>query len=102
MLKYYPIEFETLVTATNMVEIYRSFIFHGEDSSKQFTETIHVCHPTIKFTAEWSKEEIKFLNVNIRLRNRQLETDLQIKPTDIHLFNDSTSCHPYRCKKSIP
>ena len=31
---------------------------HGKDSLKQFIETLNVCHPTMKFTAEWSKEEI--------------------------------------------
>ena len=45
---------------------------------------------------------MNFLDVNVRLRNRQLETDLHIKPTDTHQFLDSTSCHPYHCKKSIP
>ena len=55
----------------------------------------------MKFTGEWSKEEINFLDVNIRLRNRQLKTDLHIKPT-CHQFLDSTSCHPYHCKKGIP
>ena len=40
----------------------------------------------------------------VKTRNklfRQLETDLHIKPTDTHQFPDSTSCHPYHCKKSI-
>ena len=39
---------------------------------------------------------------NVSLRNRQLETDLHIKPTGTHQFLDSTSCHPYHCNKSIP
>ena len=73
-----------------------------EDSLKQFIETLNACHPTTKFTAEWSKEEINFLDVNLRLRNRQLETDLHIKPTETHQFLDSTSCHSYHSKKSIP
>ena len=30
---------------------------HGEDSLKQFIETLTPSHHTIKFTAEWSKEE---------------------------------------------
>ena len=51
---------------------------HGEDSLKQFIEKFNACHPAIKFAAEWSKEEINFLDVNVRLRNRQLETDLHI------------------------
>ena len=75
---------------------------HGKDSLKQFIEILNACHLTIKFTAEWSKEEINFLDVNVRLRNRQLETELHIKPTDTHQFLHSKSCHPYHCKKSIP
>ena len=75
---------------------------HGEDSLKHFIETLNACHPTIKFTAEWLKEEMNFLDVNVKLRNWQLETNLRIKPTDTHQFLYSTSCHPYHCKKSIP
>ena len=67
-----------------------SFILeHGEDFLKQFIETFNAFHPTIKFTKEWSREEINFLDVNVRLRNRQLETDLRIKPTDTHQFLDN-------------
>ena len=72
---------------------------HREDSLKHFIEILSACHPFIKFTAEWSKEKINFLDVNVRLRNTQLETDLHIKPTDINQFLDSTSCHTYHCKK---
>ena len=75
---------------------------HGEDSLKQFIETLNACHPTIKFTAEWSKEEINFLDVNVRLRNRQLETDLHIKPADTHHFLDSKSCHLTTVRKVYP
>ena len=49
---------------------------HGEDSLKQFIETRNAFHPAIKFTVEWSREEINFLGDNVKLRNRQLETDL--------------------------
>ena len=43
---------------------------HGEDSLKQFIETLNALHITIKFTAEWSREEINFLDVNVRLKKR--------------------------------
>ena len=74
---------------------------HGEEYLKQFIQTLNAFQSTIKFTAESSKEEISFSEVNVRLRNRQLKTDLHIKPTDTQFF-DSTSCHPYHCKKSLP
>ena len=65
-------------------------------------ETLNACHHTIKFTAEWSKVETTFFDVNVRLRNRLLETDQHIKTNDTNQFLDSTSCHPCHCKKSIP
>ena len=74
---------------------------HGEEYLKQFIQTLNAFQSTIKFTAESSKEEISFSEVNGRLRNRQLKTDLHIKPTDTQ-FLDSASCHPYHCKKSLP
>ena len=72
---------------------------YGENSFKQFIETLIFCHPTIKFTAEWSKEEKKVLRWQCKIW--KLETDLHIKPTNTHQFLDSTSCHPYHCKESI-
>ena len=59
-------------------------------------------HPTIKFTAEYSKEEVNFLDLNIKLIDGELKTDLFVKPTDTHQFLDPTSSHPYHCKKGIP
>ena len=59
-------------------------------------------HSTIKFTAEYSKEEVIFLDLNIKLIDGELKTDLFVKPTETHQFLDPTSCHPYHCKKGIP
>ena len=58
-------------------------------------------HPTIKFAAKFSKEEVNFLVVNIKLIDGELKTDLFIKPTHTYRFLDLTSCHPYHCKKGI-
>ena len=59
-------------------------------------------HPTIKFTAEWSKTQINFLDVTVYLENGNIKTDLYVKPTDTHQYLHSSSCHPYHCKKGIP
>ena len=56
----------------------------------------------IKFTADWSKEKVNFLDVEVTLNNGELSTDLFVKPTDTHQFLDPTSCNPYHCKKGIP
>ena len=75
---------------------------HGEESLKVFREQVNMFHFTIKFTAEYSKKEVNFLDVNIKLIDGELKTDLFVKPADTHQFLDPTSCHPYHCKKGIP
>ena len=59
-------------------------------------------HPTIKFTAEWSKTSINFLDVTVSLIEGVIETDLFINPTDSHQYLQSSSCHPFHCKKGMP
>ena len=51
-------------------------------------------HATMKFAAEYSKEE-----ANMKLIDGELKTDLFVKPADMHQFLDPISCHPYHCKK---
>ena len=39
---------------------------YGEESLEKVLNKLNSFHPTIKFTAEYSKETINFLDVNIR------------------------------------
>ena len=75
---------------------------HGEESLENFLNQLNSFHPTIKFTAEYSKETINFLDLNIRLGGGELMMDLFVKPTDTHQFLDPSSSPPYHCKKGIP
>ena len=59
-------------------------------------------HPTTKFTAQWSKRSIYFLDVTVSLISGKVTTDLYVKPTDSHQYLHYTSCYPYHCKKGIP
>ena len=52
---------------------------------KKFLNELKSFHPTIKFSAEYSKETINFLDVNIRLvGGGGLMEGLFVKPTDTH------------------
>ena len=42
---------------------------HGEESLKEFINEINSFHPAIRFTADWSKEWINFLDVEFTLNN---------------------------------
>ena len=74
---------------------------HGEESLKLFLEKINTIHPTIKFTADWSYSSVNFLDVKVIMKDGKIIADLYVKPTDTHQY-DSSLCHPYHCKKSIP
>ena len=75
---------------------------HGEDKLRSFIDKINKVHSTIKFTAERSKTSINFLDVTVSLIEGVIETDLYVKPTDSHQYLQSSSCHPFHCKKGIP
>ena len=75
---------------------------HGEESLRGFIDQVNLFHPIIKLTAQYSKEEVIFLDLNIKLIDGELKTDLFVTPTDTHQFLEPTSSHPYHCKKGIP
>ena len=75
---------------------------HGEKELEKFLEFLNCYHPTIKFTANYLREEINFLDVSARKKNDQLVTGLYIKPKDTHQYLHASSCHVYHSKKSTP
>ena len=74
---------------------------HGEERLKEFIDVLNKNYATIKFTAEWSKTQIIFLDVTVYLENGKIKTDLYVKPTNTHQYLHSSSCHPYHCKTEI-
>ena len=75
---------------------------HGEEKLHNFITYLNNIHPTIKFTSERSITSIPFLDVNIQLENRKIDTDLYCKRTDKHQYLLHSSSHPYHTKKAIP
>ena len=55
---------------------------NGEEELEKFLETLNCYHPTIKFTAEYSRAKINFLDVTVIKKSNQVATDLYVKPTD--------------------
>ena len=75
---------------------------HGEKELKKFLEILNSYHLTIKFTANYSREKISFLDVEVIKKGNQLVTDLYIKPTDAHQYLHASFCHAFHSKKSMP
>ena len=75
---------------------------HEEEKLKEFLKILNSCHPTIKFTGEYSLDKANFVNAEvIRSEDKHL-TDLYIKPADTHQYLNLSSCHVYHSQKSIP
>ena len=75
---------------------------HGGKELKKLLEILNSCHPTIKFTANFSREKISFLDIVVIKKGNQLVTDLYIKPNDTHQYLRARSCHVFHSKKFIP
>ena len=61
---YYTENMSSFLETYDMVEVHRQHFFiweHGEESLEKFLNKLNSFHPTIKFTAEYSKEAINFL-----------------------------------------
>ena len=56
---------------------------YGEKRLETILEKLNISHLNIKFTHKWKIENIPFLDLNVKLSEGQLETDLYIRPADI-------------------
>ena len=59
---------------------------HGEEELCRFNQSLNHHHPTIKFTATWSAEQVMFLDIMLCLKNGQIGTDLYTKHKDKHQY----------------
>ena len=71
---------------------------------EEFLEKINRLHPTIKFTASYNfeKRSTTFLDMEVRLVNGKIETDLYRKETDKVQYLLPSSCHPSHIFDNIP
>ena len=79
-------------------------VFTGSESELlEFLEYMNHGHSTIKFTAEYSKEQVPFLDTWVKKGEQgRLFTDLYTKPTDTQNYLHYTSCHPKHSKNGAP
>lgn len=69
---------------------------------KKTINEINSFHLIVKFTADWSKQKISFIDVEVTLQNSVLSTDLFVESNDTLEFLDPTLCCPCHSKKGIP
>ena len=69
---------------------------------KIFLEKLNNFHPSIKFTCEYAREKVDYLDVQFIVSEGKFITELYVKQTDSHQYLDPSSFYPYYCTKSIP
>ena len=107
-------KFETEVFGSNqellkLVVLWKRYIddvfmlFRGsEDQCQALVDWLNSIMPgVIKFKYQYSKEKIEFLDLEVRIENGRLETNLYVKPSNMQLFLDYFSNHPQHCKEGI-
>ena len=57
---------------------------HCEEKLPSFLNDFNNYHPNTKFTHEYNKEHIPFLDLKVKLSGNKLSTDLYIKSTNRH------------------
>ena len=75
---------------------------YGKARLLAFFDYVNSYHQTIKYTWEWSKSEVSYLDVKFKLKGRKINTDVYSKPTDTHQYLDFKCCHPKCVKEGIP
>jgi predicted GNAT family acetyltransferase len=75
---------------------------HGSEKLQEFHKLANSLHPQIKAELRFSSQQIKFLDVNIKIKDGFIQTDLISKDTDKHMYLHVTSRHPISAKTVIP
>ena len=76
---------------------------HGEQELIKFVEHLNSVHESIKFTSEYSRVKVNFLDTTLKYdKITGLTTDLYVKPTDTQSYLRYDSCHPQHIKNSLP
>ena len=80
------------------------FIFwiKGKDELNKFHSMLNKLHPDLKFTIEYSEENLSFLDILLIKTNNHISTDIYFKETDSKQYLNFQSCHPKHTKTSIP
>ena len=74
---------------------------HGKDKLEKFLDDLNSFDNNIKFTHESRKENVKFLDLIVKLSKGCLTNELHIKDTDRHQYLHINSSHPDHTKRSI-
>ena len=105
----HSVEEEILKNTTLKPRIWRRFIdevfivwTHRKETLEKFLNYINQVHETIKFTAEYSTQEVPFLDTLVYKLNNKLATKVYHKKTNDKMYLHYSSAQPRSQKDAIP
>ncbi len=74
----------------------------GEESLLEFKDYLNSVDDNIKFTMEYSREKVAFLDTMVHLNKEgDVWTEVYTKPTDTHSYLHYSLAHPFHMKKEF-
>ncbi|XP_063616062.1 uncharacterized protein LOC134789361 [Penaeus indicus] len=79
-------------------------IFTGTEAELlEYHQELNKIHPDLKFTVEYSKKELPFLDTMVYMdAEGKVQTSVYHKPSNTHQYLHFQSCHPPSLKRSLP
>ena len=68
----------------------------------EFRDYLNSVDENLKFTLEYSRESISFLDTLVHLKDGEIWTEVYTKPTDSQSYLHFQSAHPSHMKNSLP
>ena len=93
-------KFEPLVWFRYIYDIFLIWT-HGENHLKNCMMEFNNFNPNIKFTYEFSKASVNFLDLSVKLSDGKLQISLYVKPADRSQYFLFQASHPEHTKRSI-
>ena len=75
--------------------------FICQENLKEFLDNFNKFHPDLKFTHEYGRKHVTFLDLDVKIFHRKTVTDLHIKATDRQQYLHYTSSHQNHTKRAV-
>ena len=72
---------------------------HGQEKLEGFLDNFNKFHPNLRFTHEYSRKHVTFLDLDVKIIDQKIFSNLHIKATDRHQYLHYTLSHPYHTKR---
>ena len=101
LLNECPVKVDPKLWKRFIDDVFLVFIGSSDDL-QSLLSFVNTLHRTLKFTSHFSTTSESFLDLEIKLKDGLLSTNMHIKDTDSQNYIHYKPCHPKHCLNNIP